>query len=77
MMVMQRSKLIRFDFDPDDGEIRGLTECPIEDGSLTREQFLRLLTAIPELIDRWDPAIRRALKTGEVRLEPADTSVVD
>lgn len=77
VMIMQRSKLIRFDFDADDGEVRGLTECPIEDGSLTREQFLRLLSAIPELVDRWDPAIRRALKTGEVRLEPAEPSIAD
>jgi len=77
VMIMQRSKLIRFDFDAQDGEVRCLTECPIEDGSLTREQFLRLLTAIPELVDRWDPAIRLAIRTGEVRLEPAQPLVAD
>ena len=76
-MIMQRSKLLRFDYDPDDGEVRGLTECPIEDGSLTYEQFTRLLTAIPELIDRWDPAIRRTIQTGEIRLELAEPSIAD
>lgn len=61
LTIMGRSKMIRFEFDPDDNEIRASIECPLEDGSLTKRQFLRSLQALPELIDKWDPAIRAAI----------------
>ena len=66
--IVQRSKMIRFEHDPDGGEVRCSVECPIEDGTVTRRQFLRMLKAIPELIDDWDRAIRLAMTTGTVLL---------
>lgn len=48
-----------------------LADCP------HREAVLRLLTAIPELVDRWDPAIRHAIRTGGVRFEPDEFSYRD
>jgi hypothetical protein len=59
--IMGRSKMIRFEFDPDDNEIRASIECALEDGCLTKRQFLRMLQALPELVDKWDPAIRAAI----------------
>lgn len=71
MAIMQRTKMVRFDWDPADGEIRCSVECPLEDGSLTRQQFIRMLRALPEIIDDWDPVIRAAMETGELRLDKA------
>ena len=71
MAIMQRTKMVRFDWDPADGEIRCSVECPLEDGSLTRQQFIRMLRALPEIIDDWDPVIRGAMETGELRLDKA------
>ena len=71
MAIMQRTKMVRFDWDPADGEIRCSVECPLEDGSLTRHQFIRMLRALPEIIDDWDPVIRGAMETGELRLDKA------
>ena len=71
MAIMQRTKMVRFDWDPADGEIRCSVECPLEDGSLTRRQFIRMLRALPEIIDDWDPVIRGAMETGELRLDKA------
>jgi hypothetical protein len=71
MAIMQRTKMVRFDWDPADGEIRCSVECPLEDGSLTRRQFIRMLRALPEIIDDWDPVIRAAMETGELRLDKA------
>lgn len=71
MAIMQRTKMVRFDWDPADGEVRCSVECPLEDGSLTRRQFIRMLRALPEIIDDWDPVIRAAMETGELRLDKA------
>lgn len=71
MAIMQRTKMVRFDWDPTDGEVRCSVECPLEDGSLTRRQFIRMLRALPEIIDDWDPVIRVAMETGELRLDKA------
>jgi hypothetical protein len=75
LAITQRSKMIRFECDPTDGEIRCSIECPIEDGTVTRRQFVRMLKAIPELLDNWDSAIRAAMDTGAVHLVPADAGV--
>jgi hypothetical protein len=76
LAIMQRTKMIRFDWDPADGEVRCAIECPLEDGMLTRQQFMRMLQAIPELVDAWDPVIRAAIETGELRLDKASSSAV-
>lgn len=70
LAITMRTKLIRFEYDPSDGEIRCSVEYAVEDGSLTKRQFLRMLHALSESIDRWDPVIRAAKATGLVNLEP-------
>lgn len=66
--VTMRTKLVRFEHDPEDGEIRGTVSFPIEDGRLTPRQFRRMLEAIPRAVDRWHPVIRHAIDTGVVDL---------
>lgn len=69
LAITMRTKLIRFEYDPADGEVRCSIESAVEDGSLTRRQFLRMLHCLPESIDRWDPVIRAAMDSGVVNLE--------
>ena len=66
--ISLRTKLVRFEHDPDDGEIRCTVSYPVEDGSLTRRQFRRMLEVIPRTIDRWHPVIRLAIEQGVVDL---------
>lgn len=61
-----RSKLIRFDYDPDDGELRANTEIGIEDSMLTSSQFHRLVKTVGDAVLELDPVIRHAMRTGEV-----------
>ena len=70
LAITMRTKLIRFEYDPADGEVRCSVEAAIEDGGLTKRQFLRMLHGLSESIDRWDPVIRAAMDTGLVNLEP-------
>ena len=67
--ITMRTKMIRFELDPRDGEIRCAVECPIEDGTLTRLQFDSILDGLVSAVDLWDPVIRRAMETGAVSLE--------
>lgn len=67
--VTTRTKMIRFEHDPADGEIRCSIEYPIEDGSLTAKQFHRMLECLAESVDRWHPVIRRAMEEGVVALD--------
>jgi len=67
--VTMRTKMIRFEHDPADGEIRCTVECPIEDGELTSKQFQRMLDCLAEAVDRWHPVIRRAMDEGIVSFD--------
>lgn len=69
LAITMRTKLIRFEHDPADGEIRCSVETAVEDGTLTKRQFLRMLHCLSESIDRWDPILRAAMGTGLVNLE--------
>ena len=64
-----QTKLVRFEHDPEDGEVRATVAFPLEDGTLTRRQFRRLLEAIPKAVNRWHPVILKALDEGVVDLK--------
>jgi len=70
LAITMRTKLIRFEYDPSDGEVRCTVECAVEDGGLTKRQFFRMLHCLSESIDRWHPVIRAAMDSGVVNLEP-------
>jgi hypothetical protein len=67
--VSMQTKLVRFEHDPEDGEVRATVAFPLEDGTLTRRQFRRLLEAIPKAVNRWHPVILKALDEGVVDLK--------
>jgi hypothetical protein len=68
LAIAMRTQLVRFELDPADGEIRCTVTYPVEDGGLTRRQFMRLLEAVPRAIDRWHPVIRLAADRGVIDL---------
>lgn len=64
-----RTKLVRFDYDPDDGEVRANAEIGIEDSLFTSKQFNRLVTGVGNAVLKLDPVIRHAMRTGEVDMK--------
>jgi hypothetical protein len=64
--ICWRTKMLQYEYDPTDGEIRAMIEFPLEDAELTERQFMRIVFSLVELVDRYDPVIRRAIETGEV-----------
>jgi hypothetical protein len=69
--ITMKTKLLRFELDSADGEIRASVTFPVEDGIVTPRQFRRMLEAIPNAIDRWHPVIRHAIERGVVDLDLA------
>ena len=66
LMVSWKTKLVQFEFDDNDGEIRAIVEFPIEDGVLTRKQVLRCMNGMVQIIDDYHSAIMSALRNGSI-----------
>ena len=59
-------KMVDFELDVNDGEIRPTIDFPIEDGTLTANQVLRSCQTLAQVIDGLDPFIRHAIRFEEV-----------
>ena len=58
-------KLVRFEYDPSDGEVRASIELPLEDGGLTDQQFDRCMSCLITVVDREAmPRLKQVLATG-------------
>lgn len=64
--IQARYKLLRFDYDAADGEIRPNVELAVEDTEVTSRQFHRLMHGLYLGVQRFDGVIRHAMATGEV-----------
>jgi hypothetical protein len=73
-IVQWRTKLVQFEFDDSDGEIRPIVEFPLEDAELTARQLERCVRGLVRLIDTYYPPLRRALDTGDVSFEDVEGS---
>ena len=49
-------KLLRWEYDPSDGEVRSSTGMAVEDGQVTEKQFNRLLSGLIQLTEEGDDA---------------------
>lgn len=70
--VCWRSKLIKYEYDERDGEIRAIVEFPLEDSQLTSRQFLRCLNGLVQIIDEYHAAIAAAIAGASASLDEAE-----
>jgi len=70
--VCWRSKLIKYEYDERDGEIRAIVEFPLEDASLSSRQFLRCLNGLVQIIDEYHEAIATAINGSAASLDEAE-----
>ena len=68
LFICYTTKLVQFEFDPDDGEIRATVELPLEDAQLTSRQFHRCLRTMLQIVDKFHVTIRTAIETGKIIL---------
>lgn len=71
-MIQWRTKLIQFEYDAGDGEVRPVVEFPLMDALLTGAQLMRAVNGLVELVDQYDPVLQRALSEGVVQFDTDD-----
>jgi len=75
LMVSWKTKLVQFEYDESDGEIRAIVEFPLEDAPLTKRQFMRSVGGLVEIVDKFDPMIRKAMEDGVIEPPETDTGL--
>ncbi len=69
LMVSWKTKMIQFEFDDNDGEIRAMIEFPLEDAILTQKQFMRAFQGLVQIVDKYHPVMDKALTEGVIEFE--------
>jgi hypothetical protein len=70
LCISWETKMLQWEYDPSDGEIRAIIEFPLEDSTLTERQFNRCLHSLVQLVDELAlPRLQAVMETGE---DPGD-----
>jgi hypothetical protein len=64
--VCWKTKLLQFEYDADDGEVRAIIEFPLEDSKLTQKQLMRCLNGLVQIVDEYHSVLVRAMQSGEI-----------
>jgi len=62
--ISYRTKMVQFEYDPGDGEIRANIEFPLEDALLTQKQMSRCLSCLTGVMDHYHEQINDAIHSG-------------
>jgi hypothetical protein len=70
LSISWETKMLQWEYDPSDGEIRAIIEFPLEDSVLTERQFNRCLHGLIQIVDELAmPRLKTVMETGE---DPGD-----
>lgn len=70
LCISWETKMLQWEYDPSDGEIRAIIEFPLEDAILTERQFNRCLYGLIQLVDELAlPRLKAVMETGK---DPGD-----
>lgn len=70
LSISWETKMLQWEYDPSDGEIRAIIEFPLEDSILTERQFNRCLHGLVQIVDELAiPRLKAVMETGE---DPGD-----
>ncbi|BCL35928.1 hypothetical protein NSMS1_23750 [Nostoc sp. MS1] len=65
LAISWETKMLQWEYDPSDGEIRAIIEFPLEDSILTEKQFHRCLSGLIQIVDNIAlPRLKEVMKTG-------------
>ena len=65
LSISWETKMLQWEYDPSDGEIRAIIEFPLEDSILTERQFNRCLSGLVQIVDSVAiPRLKEVMKTG-------------
>jgi hypothetical protein len=64
LLTSWESKMLQWEYDPIDGEVRAMVEFPIEDAALTEQQFFRAFDGLSRLAMLYYPRLKSVIETG-------------
>jgi len=66
LAISWETKMLQWEYDPSDGEIRAIIEFPLEDSTLTERQFNRCLSGLVQIVDNIAlPRLQEVMETGQ------------
>ncbi len=73
LVISWETKMLQWEYDASDGEIRAIIEFPLEDAILTERQFDRCFGGLVEMVDSWAmPRLQEVMETG---VDPGDVAL--
>ena len=73
LSISWETKMLQWEYDPSDGEIRAIIEFPLEDSILTERQFNRCLGGLVQIVDSVAiPRLTEVMNTGQ---DPANIDI--
>ena len=72
LMVSGKTKMLQYEYDEEDGEIRAIIEFPLEDSKLTEKQLARVVNGLVQLVDHFDETFRQVMDKGEIKFPIRD-----
>jgi hypothetical protein len=74
LSISWETKMLQWEYDPSDGEIRAIIEFPLEDSTLTAQQFHRCFSGLVEIVGSWAlPRLHEVMETG---MDPGDKDLL-
>jgi hypothetical protein len=74
LSISWETKMLQWEYDPSDGEIRAIIEFPLEDSTLTARQFHRCFSGLVEIVGSWAlPRLHEVMETG---IDPGDQDLL-
>ena len=71
LQICHMTKMVQFEYDAEDGEVRAIIEFPLEDALLTSRQLMRCIHGLVKVMDRNHFTIVDAIKHGLTPESPA------
>lgn len=65
LLTSWETKMLQWEYDPNDGEVRAMIEFPLEDALLTEKQFFRAFDGLIHLVHRFYPRLKKILDSGK------------
>ena len=65
LLTSWETKMLQWEYDPSDGEVRAMVEFPLEDAPLTERQFFRAFDGLLHLSVRFHPRLKQVIESGE------------
>lgn len=65
LVISWETKMLQWEYDPSDGEIRAIIEFPLEDAQLSERQFDRCFDGLVEMVSDWAlPRLKEVMAHG-------------